>query len=79
MMNLGGESFSTKDKTDIGARGKKLFLLFRILEKNRWEYAMGPDYKLQTEEYRNTVIQERRTRGDHKRKAFLTTSFLYRI
>ena len=76
MMNLGGESFSMRDKTDNGAKGKKLFLLFRILEKNRWEYAMGPDYKLQTEEYRNTVIQERRTRGDHKHKAFLTTSFL---
>ena len=79
MMNLDGESFTMRDKTDIGAREKKLFLLFRMLERNRWEYAMGPDYKLQTEEYRNTVIQQGRTRGDHKHKAFLTTSFLDRI
>jgi hypothetical protein len=63
MMNLDGESFSMRDKTDIGAREKKLFLLLRMLKKNRWEYAMCPDYKLQTEEYRNTVIQEGRTRG----------------
>jgi hypothetical protein len=79
MMNLDGDSFSMRDKTDIGAREKKLFLLFRMLDKERWEYAMGPDYKLQTEEYKNTVIQQGRTRGDHKHKAFLTTSFLDRI
>jgi hypothetical protein len=79
MMNLDGDSFSMRDKTDIGAREKKLFLLFRMLEKNRWEYAMGPDYKLQTEEYRNTIIQQGRTRAEHKNKAFLTCSFLDRI
>ena len=37
MMNFDGDSFSMRDKTDIGAREKKLFLLFRMLEKNRWE------------------------------------------
>jgi hypothetical protein len=79
MMNLDGDSFSMRDKTDIGAREKKLFLLFRMLDKERWEYAMGPDYKLQTEEYRNTVLQQGRTRVDHKHRAFLTTSFLDRI
>jgi hypothetical protein len=76
MMNLDGDSFSMRDKTDIGAREKKLHLIFRMLEKNRWEYAMGPDFKLQTEEYRNTNIQQGRTRAEHKSKAFLTCSFL---
>jgi hypothetical protein len=79
MMNLDGDAFAMRDKNDIGAREKKLFTLFRMLDKLRWEYAMGPDYKLQTEEYRNTIMQQGRTRGDHKHKAFLTTSFLDRI
>jgi hypothetical protein len=45
----------------------------------RWEYAMGPDHKLQTEEYRNSILQQGRTRADHKHKASVTTSFLDRI
>ena len=40
---------------------------------------MGPDFKLQTEEFRNTIIQQGRTRAEHKNKAFLTCSFLDRI
>jgi hypothetical protein len=79
MMNLDGDAFSMRDKDDFGAREKKLFRCFRMLDKLRWEYTMGPDYKLQTEEYRNTILQQGRTRADHKHKAFLTTSILDRI
>lgn len=79
MMDLNGNSFSTRDKCDMGARERKLYLLFRMLERLRWEHVMGTDYTLQTEEYRNTIIQQGRTRADHKHKAFLTCSFLDRI
>jgi hypothetical protein len=79
MMNLDGDAFSMRDKNNIGAREKKLFTCVRMLDKLHWEYAMGPDYKLQTEEYRNAILQQGRTRADHKHKAFLTTTFLDRI
>lgn len=79
IMDLYGTEYATRNKTDLTQRGKDLGFLFRALDKNRWEFAMGKDYLLQTEDYRSMIIDRGKTRADHRHRAFESCGFQDRI
>lgn len=79
ILDLDGRKHATRNKVDISIREKDLGFLFRMLDRERWPFAMGIDYLLQQEEYRITILQQGRLRKDHRHKAFISCGSLDRV
>lgn len=79
IMDLDGCKYPTRNKTDLTQREKDLGFVFRALDIKRWEFVMGTDYLLQPEEYRSMIIDQGKTRDDHRHRAFETCGFLDRV
>ena len=74
----GGE-YHTRNKTDLEARERDLNFLFRALDYERREYAMGVDYLLQTEKYRVMIVEEAETRTELRKAAFASCGLYDRV
>ena len=60
--DLDGGRYQILNKTDLGTREEELHFLFRALDVDRREGAMGVDYLLQTEKYRALIVSEAKSR-----------------
>lgn len=79
IIDLEGVKHPTRNKTDLALREKELRFCFRALDAERWEFAMGSDFLLQTEEYRCMVAEQGRTRSDQRNSAFEACGLLDRV
>ena len=79
ILDLDGGRHYTRNKTELAVREKELCFIFRAMDKDRWEYAMGTDFNLQTEDYRCMIIEQGKTRAEHRNPAFGTCGLLDRI
>ena len=79
ILDLDGRKYPTRNKSDLTQREKDLGFIFRSLDEKRWEFAMSTDYLLQPEEYRSMIIDQGKTRADHRHKAFESCGFLDKI
>ena len=74
-----GGAYYTRIKSDLAVREQELAVLFRTTEKERWLFAMGPDYILQVREYSDMIIEQHTTRLVDREPAFATCGLLDRI
>ena len=79
IVDLDGMRYPTRNKNDVTTREKNLYFLFRALDTDRWDVAMGADLTLQTEEYRIMIIEQGRTRSELRNKTFLSCGILDRV
>ena len=77
--DLEGGKFNTRNKTDLEGREKELNFLFRALDFDRREYAMGVDYLLRTEKYRIMIVEEAETRTELRKAAFASCGLYDRV
>ena len=77
--DLEGGRFHTRNKTDLEGRERELNFLFRALDFERREYAMGVDYVLQTEKYRIMIVEEAETRTELRKEAFASCGLYDRV
>jgi hypothetical protein len=77
--DLEGGRYNTRNKTDLEGRERDLNFLFRALDYERREYAMGVDYLLQTEKYRIMIVEEAETRTELRKAAFASCGLYDRV
>ncbi len=79
IIDLEGVRHPTRNKSDLAIREKDLRFLFRALDTERWEFAMGADFLLQSEEYRCMITEQGRTRCDQRNSTFESCGLSDRI
>ena len=79
IIKLEGVKHPTRNKSDLGIQKKDLRFLFRALDTERWVFAMGADFLLQSEEYSCMITEQGRTRCDQRNSAFESCGLLDRI
>ena len=79
LVDLEGGRHFTRNKTDLGTRETDLAFLFRALDVQRRESAMGVDFSLQTEKYRGIIIEEAKTRIELRNPAFTSCGLYDRV
>ena len=77
--DLDGGRYPTRNKSDLGVREEELHFLFRALEVQRREGAMGVDYILQTEKYRALIISEAKARSELRSPAYTSCGLFDRV
>ena len=78
-MDLEGGRHVTRNKTDLSSRETELAFLFRALDAERWESAMGVDFTLQTEKYRSMIVEEAKTRVELRNPTFSSCGIYDRV
>jgi hypothetical protein len=73
--DLDGGRYQTRNKKDLGTREEELHFLFRALDVERREGAIGVDYVLQTEKYRALIVSEAKSRTRHIHHVDFMTGF----
>lgn len=79
LLDLDGNRYDTRNKSDTAGREKDLFFLFRALDVSRWDIAMGSDFTLQTEDYRLMISEQGKTRNELRNRAFTSCGIFDRI
>lgn len=79
ILDLEGVRHYTRVKNDIPQREKQLHFAFRAMEPDRWSYAMGSDFTLQTEEYKRMLLEQHNLRADRREIAFSACGILDRV
>ena len=77
--DLDGGRYYTRNKTDLGTREEELYFLFRALDVDRREGAMGVDYVLQTEKYRALIVSEAKARTELRNPAYTSCGLYDRV
>jgi hypothetical protein len=77
--DLDGGRYHTRNKTDLGTREEELHFLFRALDVDRREGAMGVDYVLQTEKYRALIVSEAKSRAELRNPAYTSCGLYDRV
>ena len=78
ILDLDGVKHTTRNKSDISQREKDLGFIFRMADKERWEYIMGTDFTLQVGIYK-WVFQQARLRDNKRHDSFISCGHLDRI
>jgi hypothetical protein len=79
ILDLDGVRHGTRNKADLAVREKDLGLFSRALDPERWEFAMGVDFLLQSEEYRCMLLEQGPTRSDLRHPALTFCGLLDRV
>ena len=79
MNDLDGGRYHTRNKTDLGTREEELHFLFRALDVDRREGAMGVDYLLQKEKYRALIVSEAKSRTELRNPAYTSCGLYDRV
>ena len=77
--DLDGGRYQTRNKTDLGTREEELHFLFRALDVDRREGAMGVDYSLQTEKYRALIVSEAKSRTELRNPVYTSCGLYDRV
>ena len=57
ILDMDGVRHGTRNKADLAVREKDLGLCFRALDPERWEFAMGVDFLLQSDGHHRTILE----------------------
>ena len=79
ILDLEGVRHFTRVKNDLPQREKQLHFAFRAMEPDRWPYAMGSDFTLQTEEYKRMLLEQHNLRADRRETDFKACGILDRV
>ena len=77
--DLEGGKHVTRSKSDLYTREQDLRMGFRVVERERWPHLMGGDLLLQPAEYARIIIEQARTRPQHRDVAFHTCGLLVHV
>lgn len=79
LLDLDGVKHSTRNKTVNPQRERDLYLVFRTMDREKWEYAVSTDLILQPENYRSMICEQRDTQSGERHSAFISCSLISRI